>query len=343
MKSRLAFLLLIIAVASFSCKKNEAKYRLDTKTTGEATIAVDETLAPIVNELIYVFERVNSGATITPIEIGEVEAYKLFVDDSVRVLVGFRELNNVEQYAIKKRKQNLRMRKLAVDGVALIVNKNNPDSLFQLDAVKKIMSGEITRWDQVNADSKLGEIEVIFDRPNSSLARYISDSIVGSTKLSPNVRAIAKDFSESNTTDSLDISQKIITYVKNKPNAIGVLGVNWISDPREDMNYPFITDVAVAGISNPKVPLYAELYQQYYKPYAANLGIGYYPLSRNVYIMITDIPNKLPSGFVSFALGENGQRMINKCGLFPATIPTRVIRVNTDMNDYLEKQDKKRY
>ena len=53
--------------------------------------------------------------------------------------------------------------KIATDGVALIVNRQNADSIFNVSTLKKIFSGEITRWNQLSTDSKLGDIQVVFD------------------------------------------------------------------------------------------------------------------------------------------------------------------------------------
>lgn len=319
-----AYLLFMLMFGLNSCWDRKGyTERTDTKTRGQGAIVVDENLAPIVAEQVSVFEALHPEADITPVYTGELDAYDLFASDSIRVLVGTRPLNNSEKEKIEATKRKLRVKRMAVDGVALIVNKENTDTLITLDNVRKIMLGEITNWNQLSPDSKLGNIQVVFDRPNSSTARFIADSITHSKDFAPHVSAISQDFLEMDSIVKLPTNKQIIDYVINHKNALGVLGVNWISDPRDTTGLTFDSRIKVMSINNPNV----EDGSKYYRPYAAFLGLRYYPLSRDVYVMITDMHNGLPSGFVDFAVGENGQRMVNKSGLYPANVPTRLVKV----------------
>jgi len=42
---------------------------------------------------------------------------------------------------------------VAKDGIALILNRDNPDTLLSVDQLKKIISGEISDWKQINPKS----------------------------------------------------------------------------------------------------------------------------------------------------------------------------------------------
>lgn len=69
-----------------------------------------------------------------------------------------------------------------------------------------------------------------------------------------------------------------------------------------------------------------------FKPFAAYLVLKKYPLTRDIYIIISDVRDGLPAGFVSFSAGEKGQRIILKAGLYPATVPTRLVRINQTLD-----------
>jgi len=64
-----------------------------------------------------------------------------------------------------------------------------------------------------------------------------------------------------------------------------------------------------------------------YKPFQAYLFYGYYPLTRNIYVIVNDPRGSLPSGLTSFLTSERGQRIILKSGLVPATQPVRIVHV----------------
>jgi len=57
---------------------------------------------------------------------------------------------------------------MATDGLALIVNKQNADSLITVEQFKEILTGKITDWKQLNPASRLGALQLVFDNPNSS-------------------------------------------------------------------------------------------------------------------------------------------------------------------------------
>lgn len=318
---------MIFLFASCSNNKNPNR-RTDTHTSGVARIVVDECLAPIVQQQVDVFEGTYTDATIIPVYTSDREAYRLILEDSIRLVIGTREFTAPEKKIIHDRKQRVLSQKLAIDGVALIVNKNNTDTLISVDLIKKIMKGKISSWKELNPKSPLGDIKVVFDSPNSSTARFISDSITMNAPFAKNVTAIADDTNRSIDLAGETANQQVIKYVESNKNALGIVGVNWISNPGDSTGLSFISRVNVMSISNEKVGEPGK----YYKPYAAYLALNWYPLSRDVYIIITDSRGGLPSGFVNFAAGEKGQRIINKSGLFPATVPTRLVKIHSTMD-----------
>ncbi|MDR2953708.1 MAG: substrate-binding domain-containing protein [Prevotella sp.] len=321
----LSFVLLIFTYTS--CSGKPRTIRTDTPTSGVAEIIADECFAPIVQEQIDVFEALNDEATIIPVYTNERHAFELFMADSIRVLIASRELTKNEALIIKERKQQLRSQKYATDAIALIVNKANPDTLISVSDIKKIMTGKIRLWKELNPDSKLGNIAVTFDTPNSSTVRYIKDSICGGDPLGDNLRAVAID-----STTAVDIynrtpNQQVVDYVASNPNALGIIGVNWVSNPNDSTKLSFIKNITVMSVSRED----KATFDNSYKPFAAFLKLQKYPLSRDLYIMITDVRGGLPSGFVHFAAGERGQRIILKSGLLPAYSHTRVISVRPSL------------
>ena len=102
---------------------------------------------------------------------------------------------------------------------------------------------------------------------------------------------------------------------------MGIIGVNWISNPDDSTQLNFDETIRVMSVG-----IEDELStDNTYKPYPAYLNNGYYPLTRDVFAILTDLRGTLPAGFVKFIAGDAGQRIILKAGLVPATRPTREI------------------
>ena len=161
MNIRIGFWLLCL-ISLVACKGKTSGVQ-DTLFSGVIRVAVDETLSPLAEDEIAVFEAQYNQTGIVPIYTSEVDAITLLLRDSVRWVLATRPLSGDELESFHSNKFFPESIKIATDGVALIVNRQNADSIFNVSTLKKIFSGEITRWNQLSADSKLGEIQVVFD------------------------------------------------------------------------------------------------------------------------------------------------------------------------------------
>lgn len=305
------FLSFFLALLLFSCQNKSKDGQTDTYTTGVIQIAVDESFKPIIQEELDVFEAKFTKAGIVPIYTNEVDAINRLLKDSVRLSIVTRALSSDEEKSLTSRKFSPHSYKLATDAIALIINNQNTDSLITVGDLRKILTGEVKNWNEIYPTSKLGKFKVVFDNPNSSTVRFAIDSICKGKLLSTELNAQKTNL-------------EVINYVSKTPGAIGVIGVNWLGNYKQDTtNLSFKDEVRVMAVSNESVATSANSY----KPYQAYLFYGYYPLSRSVYIILNDPRGALPSGLTSFLTSDRGQRIILKSGLVPATQPIRVVSV----------------
>jgi phosphate transport system substrate-binding protein len=287
--------------------------RTDTETSGEAIMAADECFLPIVKEELDVFTGINIDAKVTPIYSGEKEIFNLLLSDSVRLIMAARELTESEKAKIKEKKLSIRSQMIARDGIALIVNTTNPDSVINFATVKKIMTGEITKWEEIQGRKGLGEIKVVFDNPNSSTLRFINEKILEGATISRNIKA-------------LETNLDVLKFVTEIPNAMGVIGVNWVSNPYDSTKLTFNETIRVMAIGTTDEIDADNAYQ----PVPYYLNSGQYPLIRDIHLILTDLRETLPAGIVKFFAGDSGQRIILNAGLVPATRPTRIISIKED-------------
>jgi phosphate transport system substrate-binding protein len=307
-KFRLIVALFIVLFCS--CQQKSKDGRTDTYTSGTISIAVDESFKPIVQEELDVFQAQFPETNIVACYTSEVDAINRLLKDSVRLAIATRALSPIEEESLKSRKFAPRSYKLATDGMALIINNQNPDSLISVIDLKKIMTGEVKTWKEIYPTSKLGKLQVVFDNPNSSTVRFAIDSICKGKPLSTEL------YAQSTNMD-------VIRYVSKTPNAIGIIGVNWLGNRKDTTNLSFRNDVRVMAVSSQAVASP----ENSYKPFQAYLFYGYYPLTRSVYIILNDPKGSLPSGLTSFLTSDRGQRIILKSALVPATQPVRIVSI----------------
>jgi phosphate transport system substrate-binding protein len=307
MKNIPFFFAVLVAFAACEQPRTKSGKPLDTPTTGEITIMVDEGYRPIIESSIDVFDSIYKQAKINAIYTSEGEAVAALLRDSVEVIIITRKLTDEENKYFQSRGFTPKMTPIAYDALAFILHPDNKDSVFTKEKLQNILTGKIAKWSDLNPASKLGNIQIVFDHPLSGTVRYVKDSILApGASLAANASA-----AKSNV--------EVIDYVAKHKNALGIISANWISDTDDSGVQKFLKEVMLADIAE-------KAGDEGYGPYQAYLAKGWYPYKRTVYVINAQARNGLGLGFASF-LAADGQRIVLKDGLLPANAVTRLIEV----------------
>ena len=318
---------LIIGLATFltACRnKGKDGQYLDSPTLGEISISVDESLYPVIDAEIPTFQALYPGTKINAHYVPENFAIEQLIHDSVRLAVITRTLTADELKYFEQQKLQITNVPIAADAIALIVNRNNSDTLLTYEQLVGIMKGQIRNWTQINQSSRLSGIHVVFDNSNSSTIRMMKDSLAKTAQLPSYCFAV-------------DSNPKVIDYVSSHENAVGLIGVSWISDQDDSLTRSFLDKIKVVSLSNGQSPHSDRV--EFYQPFQAEIKLRQYPLRRDVYIVSRESRSGLGAGFAAFVASERGQRIIHKAGLLPATMPTRIIQLGDDSRIKHEMQE----
>ena len=173
---------------------------------------------------------------------------------------------------------------------------------------------KIKNWNEISEKNKSGKIEVVFDNPNSSTVRYAIDSICGGERLNGNLQAAQNNYA-------------VLDYVAKRPGALGIIGVNWVSNPIDSTGLSFNDSIRIMAVSKYR----NATIKNSFKPYQAYMALKDYPMTRPVYIILSDPRTGLASGFTSFVSSDRGQRIILKSGILPATQVIRLVNVRDQL------------
>jgi len=303
--TRFFYLMLVLLVAA-ACTERDKKGRLvDTPTSGDLNIAVDESLRPLVEAEIGAFQAIYQSARVNATYMSESEAIEALLKDSVRLAFITRRLKEDETKSLTAEKIEPRQLNVATSAMALIIHRNNKDTTITIAQLKGILEGKINNWKQLNSASS-SPIEVVFDNPTSGTVRFLQDSVV-------NVQTLPSYcFGVKN-------NQAVVDYVSQKQNAIGLIGVEWISDRDDSTANTFLNTIKVMGVARTG---------EYFQPYQAYMAVRQYPLCRETIMISREARSGLASGFMTFVASDKGQRIVLKAGLVPATMPLRIVEVN---------------
>lgn len=294
-------LISVLTLLLFSCKQLETRQKEETILKGEATILVDESVKPIMEDLIQIFES-KYEATIRLEAKSEAEVIQALANDTTRIAILTRKLNPQELSFFDSKKIYPKTTPFAKDAIAFIANSNTNDTLISLKEVSDFFGGR-------KSPKIMG---LVFDNLNSSTIRYLAEL--------SEVKSLPKE-----GIYSFNTNEEVINYVAKNDGIIGVVGINYIFEPSQKSE---------ENLQNIKVLDFLNVADnQYYSPSQSNLAEGTYPLARELFIVNAQGYDGLGMGFASFIAGEIGQRIILKSGLLPIKIPSRKIKVRNTINN----------
>jgi len=173
--------------------------------------------------------------------------------------------------------------KVALDGLAVVVNPGNPIGKLTLAQLADIFTARVTNWKEVGGKDE--KIVVLSREVNSGTHVYFKEHVL--RKNDPNNK---EEFAP--TALMLSSSQAIADEVAGNSAAIGYYGMGYISKKQKPL--------AIAKDEK----------SEYEIPTIENVINGKYPISRPLFLYTNGIPEGLVKKFVDFTLSKEGQDII---------------------------------
>ena len=298
-------------ITLFSCMR-VSSISDETPTRGNIKIIADESFQPIIDTEVSTFTQLYTNAKIKPLYKPEYDVISDFMNDSVKVIVTSRKLTEDQIRYLRDSLIVARTITFAYDGLALVTNKENKDTLLKYDQVRDIFLGKAVSWKDLDPKSKLGDIRVIFDNTKSGNIRYFKELFEIKDALPGNFYAV-------------NSNPEVVDFVSRNPDALGIVSVNWISDKDDVASLSYMNKINVLGISRQLLDD-----GSYYRPDQGWIYDKSYPFVREVYLITRETFKGLGSGFIQWATAEQGQRIVLKSGLVPATMPIRLVQLKNE-------------
>ena len=258
------FLSLVMIFAFSACGKVDNTVVTDGSTSMEKVIgALGESFKNENSDISFTYNPTGSGAGIKAVAEGTCD-----------IGLSSRYLKDEEK------EKGLSETILAFDGIAIIVNPENPVSDLSLETLAKVFTGEIKNWSEIGgADAEI----VLIGREAASGTRDGFESIVG-------VEGICQYRNELTSTGD------VVTTIAGNPNAIGYASLASLKDN--------VKALSVNGVS----------------PSEETVKDGSYAIQRPfVLVTLTETPlSKTAQKFFDYALSEEAREVIYATGVVPA-------------------------
>lgn len=314
---------LLLSVVLGACGDQRPK---STSTRGLARIMCDESFQSVLEQEIAVFEFQYPEASIMPEYINEHDALDSLFNNKADLIIISHDITADQKKSLKKLGRGYRSKMIAVDAVAIIVNKQNDIDELTLGDLQDIFSGKVKRWGEVFPTKlKNDSIKVMFDGSGTGVVNYMKDKFLKGGKFGPNVYA---------KTSSTDVFKAVEQY----KNVIGFIGVSWITSDLKSAEKPIAekyeelknnNEVSIIDFTDriKVMPVRSEDKLKGVKPYQAHIHSGEYPLVRTIWAIDASYNGTLEHGFYAFLTGVIGQKIILQTGVLPAAEPVRYVEV----------------
>jgi phosphate transport system substrate-binding protein len=182
---------------------------------------------------------------------------------------------------------------IAVDGLSVIVNNDNPIKEIPMDKIGAIYRGEITNWKDVGGKDM--PISLYGRQSNSGTFVFFQEHVLGKQDYSSDMKR-------------MNGNAQIVEGVIQDKAGIGYVGVGYVVDsktkkPRTDLK---ILNVAKDANSKAFSPLNA-----------AAVDSGDYPVARPLFQTSSGKPQGVVADFLNFIFSEEGQKIVEAEGFFP--------------------------
>lgn len=111
--------------------------------SGKVTLAGSTSVAPVMDKLADAYKKLNEDVTIEIQQSGSSAGITSTIEGACDIGMASRELKDSEI------KEGLTPTVIAMDGIAVIVNKNNSVDDLTGEQIKDIFTGEITDWTEI--------------------------------------------------------------------------------------------------------------------------------------------------------------------------------------------------
>jgi len=263
-----------------SIDPNEPQGFIQTKGSDTMVNAIQMVSEEFMKEYPHIFVAVTGG--------GSGVGIASLINQTCEVATASREMKPKEIEMALQRGVNPKEIVIAYDGVAVIVNKDNPVDKLTIEDLHQIFTGKAASWRQFGGPDL--PIVTLSREVSSGTHMYFKEEVIQLGR-----KGTQEEFSRE--TLLLTSSQAIVEEVAGNAGAIGYLGMGYLSDR---------TKALQIGTG-----------QEFYPPDITNVLKKAYPLSRPLYAYTNGEPQGIVQRFIDFTLSPVGQRQFMETGFVP--------------------------
>ena len=258
--------------------KNKETAQESEKTKNTLSIQGSSTVLPIAQKAAEEYMKNNSDVNISVRGGGSGNGVAALIDKAVDIADTSRFITDKEFKQAYGNDVYPVPHRIAMDGIAVIINSKNTVDNLTLDQLKKIYTGQVENWKELGGP----DAEVVIVSRDSSSGTF---EVFGEIALDGDRVAQTALMQSSNGT--------VKSTVANTKGAIGYIGLGYLSDE--------VKAIKVNGV----------------QPSNQTVANGEFPIARPLFMFTDGWPEGLTSRFINFVLSPAGQKLVKEQGYVP--------------------------
>jgi len=255
-----------------------------TIVKGRVTVKGSDTMVIMVQRLAEEYMAKFRGKVIQVSGGGSGVGIAALINKTTDIADSSRPIKDAERSAIKKAwGKDPREFKVALDGITIYVNPDNPLKEITLDQLKDIFTGKITSWKDLGWEDKP---IIVYTRENSS-GTYVFFK-----------EHVLKNQDYTSKAQSMPGTASVVNAVSKEKYSIGYGGI------------AYAKGVKILAVKKDKD-------SPAYLPTEENIKKAVYPISRYLYMYTCEYEDPEVKAFIDWVLSEEGQKVILGVGYFP--------------------------
>jgi phosphate transport system substrate-binding protein len=254
------------------------------------TVKGSDTMVQLGQRWAEAFMNAHPGAVIQVTGGGSGTGIAALINGTTQICQASRSMTVEEKNSVKtQRMADVEEIPVALDALAVYVNRQNPIQQLTIEQAGRIFKGEVTNWKDVGGpDAGI----VLYGRENSSGTYvYFKEHVLANA-----------DFAEKY--QGMPGTAAVVNAVTRDPNGIGYGGIGYATD---------VKTVAIAkDAGSNAVP-----------PTMDNVFNNSYPLSRELYWYVAGAPEGAIKEFLDWVLSAEGQKVVEEADYYPLRTQTQ--------------------
>ena len=249
-----------------------------------------DTIVNLVQVWAEKFSQINSGINVGVTGGGTGTGFAALLNKTCDIAMASRQVEENEINLAKKNNITYKEFIVGLDGLAVLVNKNNPVNELSIEQLRDIFMAKIINWKEVGGEDR--PIVLLSRESNSGTHMFFKETVIRLNDIN------SKDeFSPKSLL--MPSSQAIVDEIYQNPNAIGYAGIGFMNNQTK------------------AISVSAQNSTEYFYPTIENVMDGKYPISRPLYLYTNGDPKGIVKNFIDYALSEEGQKVVVETAFVP--------------------------